>query len=35
MDRTYITVIDDAFTGQAFITTDLDDNQITAFIRVQ
>ena len=26
-----ITVVDDAFTGQAFITTDLDDNQITAF----
>jgi adenosine kinase len=23
--------IDDAFTAQAFITTDLDDNQITAF----
>ena len=31
MNRTHITVIDDAFTGQAFITTDLDDNQITAF----
>ncbi len=27
----HITVVDDAFTGQAFITTDLDDNQITAF----
>jgi adenosine kinase len=27
----YIRVIDDAFTAQAFITTDLDDNQITAF----
>jgi adenosine kinase len=27
----YIKVIDDAFTGQAFITTDVDDNQITAF----
>jgi adenosine kinase len=27
----YIKVIEDAFTGQAFITTDLDDNQITAF----
>jgi adenosine kinase len=26
-----IKVIDDAFTAQAFITTDLDDNQITAF----
>lgn len=27
----HIRVVDDAFTGQAFITTDLDDNQITAF----
>ena len=27
----HITVIDTAFTAQAFITTDLDDNQITAF----
>ncbi len=27
----HITVIPDAFTAQAFITTDLDDNQITAF----
>ena len=27
----HITVIEDAFTAQAFITTDLDDNQITAF----
>ncbi|MDB6085250.1 MAG: adenosine kinase [Gammaproteobacteria bacterium] len=27
----YIKVIEDAFTAQAFITTDLDDNQITAF----
>ena len=27
----YIKVIDESFTGQAFITTDLDDNQITAF----
>jgi adenosine kinase len=27
----YIRSIDDAFTAQAFITTDLDDNQITAF----
>jgi len=26
-----ITTIDDTFTGQAFITTDMDDNQITAF----
>jgi adenosine kinase len=31
INRQYITVIDEAFTGQAFITTDLDDNQITAF----
>ncbi|MEM6998881.1 MAG: carbohydrate kinase family protein [Pseudomonadota bacterium] len=31
IERSCITVIDDAFTGQAFITTDLDDNQITAF----
>lgn len=27
----HIRVIDDSYTGQAFITTDLDDNQITAF----
>jgi adenosine kinase len=27
----YIKVIEEAFTGQAFITTDVDDNQITAF----
>ena len=27
----YIRVIEEAFTAQAFITTDLDDNQITAF----
>src|SRR5882724_1770461 len=27
----YIKVIDETFTAQAFITTDLDDNQITAF----
>jgi adenosine kinase len=27
----HLTVIDDAYTAQAFITTDLDDNQITAF----
>ena len=27
----HITVIDDQFTAQAYITTDLDDNQITAF----
>lgn len=31
ISQEHITVIDDAFTGQAFITTDLDDNQITAF----
>jgi adenosine kinase len=31
INRKYITVVDEAFTGQAFITTDLDDNQITAF----
>jgi adenosine kinase len=29
--RDHIKVIDQAFTAQAFITTDLDDNQITAF----
>ena len=27
----HVKVISDAFTGQAFITTDMDDNQITAF----
>ena len=27
----HIKVVDDTFTAQAFITTDLDDNQITAF----
>lgn len=31
LPETYITRIPDTFTGQAFITTDLDDNQITAF----
>lgn len=31
IDQTYIKTIDNAFTAQAFITTDLDDNQITAF----
>jgi adenosine kinase len=31
IDQTHIKVVDEAFTGQAFITTDLDDNQITAF----
>jgi adenosine kinase len=29
--RDHIRVLDDVFTAQAFITTDLDDNQITAF----
>lgn len=29
--RDWIRVLDDAYTAQAFITTDLDDNQITAF----
>ncbi|NOZ52074.1 MAG: carbohydrate kinase family protein [Gammaproteobacteria bacterium] len=29
--RTHITTLNDTYTGQAFITTDLDDNQITAF----
>ncbi len=29
--RDYVKVIDDAYTAQAYITTDLDDNQITAF----
>jgi adenosine kinase len=31
IDRSHVTVIDGTFTGQAFVTTDLDDNQITAF----
>ena len=31
ISRQHIKLIDDSFTGQAFITTDLDDNQITAF----
>ena len=31
LDCSGIKVIDEAFTGQGFITTDLDDNQITAF----
>ena len=31
IDRRHVTVVDDAFTAQAFITTDKDDNQITAF----
>ncbi len=29
--RKHLKVIDDTYTGQAFITTDMDDNQITAF----
>lgn len=29
--RTHVKVIDDMYTAQAYITTDLDDNQITAF----
>lgn len=31
LDNTYIKVIDNSWTGQAFITTDMKDNQITAF----
>lgn len=31
LPRTHVRVIEDAFTAQAFITTDLDNNQITAF----
>ena len=31
INRKHITILTDSFTGQAFITTDLDDNQITAF----
>ncbi len=31
ISRKHVTVFEDNFTGQAFITTDLDDNQITAF----
>ena len=31
IDRRHITIVDSEFTAQAFITTDLDDNQITAF----
>ncbi|MBI5919638.1 MAG: carbohydrate kinase family protein [Nitrosomonadales bacterium] len=31
LDRTHIRHVPGSFTGQAFITTDLDDNQITAF----
>ncbi len=29
--RQHVTVLDDTYTAQAFITTDMDDNQITAF----
>ena len=31
LSTNHVTVVPDAFTAQAFITTDLDDNQITAF----
>ncbi|MGI9333906.1 MAG: carbohydrate kinase family protein [Gammaproteobacteria bacterium] len=31
IDRKHVAMIDNEFTAQAFITTDLDDNQITAF----
>lgn len=31
LSRAHIRLVPDSFTGQAFITTDLDDNQITAF----
>jgi len=31
IDRQYVKEIDGAYTAQAFITTDMDDNQITAF----
>lgn len=31
IDRTCVSVVDGTFTGQAFVITDLDDNQITAF----
>ncbi|MFC1748416.1 carbohydrate kinase family protein [Pseudomonadota bacterium] len=31
ISRKHMKVIDSSFTGQAFITTDMDDNQITAF----
>src|SRR5210317_1309405 len=31
VDRRYIRRFDDEYTAQAYITTDLDDNQITAF----
>jgi adenosine kinase len=31
IDRTHVTVVEGTFTGQAFVITDLDDNQIAAF----
>ena len=31
IDQTYIRVVDGTYTAQAYITTDMDDNQITAF----
>jgi adenosine kinase len=31
ISRKHLRVLDDTYTGQAFITTDMDDNQITAF----
>jgi adenosine kinase len=31
IDHQHVKVLDDSYTAQAFITTDLDDNQITAF----
>jgi adenosine kinase len=31
MNTTHMKVVKDSYTGQAFITTDMDDNQITAF----
>lgn len=31
IDQNYIRVVDDTYTAQAYITTDMDDNQITAF----
>jgi len=31
VSREYLTLVEDAYTAQAYITTDLDDNQITAF----
>src|SRR5210317_1417888 len=31
IDRTHVTLAEDMYTAQAYITTDMDDNQITAF----